>query len=113
MVRLVRGDDPAVLAKGRVLEQPEIVAGIVDRGRHQDGRAAIIVQPRLEAEVLDDVGDDALLALARAHQLLHRRPAFAQHRLLEVVQVLGLLIEPGVDGLSARSGVAARRGPRT
>ena len=43
-------------------------------------------------------GDDALLALAGAHQLLHRRPALAQDRLLEVVQALGLLLEPRVDG---------------
>ena len=100
VVRLVGGDDAAVLAERRVLEQPEVVAGIVDGGRHQDGRAAIIVQARLEAEVLDDVGDDALLAFACAHQLLHRRPALAQHSLLEVVQVLGLLVEPGIDGLS-------------
>jgi hypothetical protein len=74
------------------------VAGVVDRSRHQDRRAAVIVQARLEAEVLDDVGDDALLALARAHQLFHGCPALAQHRLLEVVEVLGLLLEPGIDG---------------
>jgi hypothetical protein len=74
------------------------VAGVVDRGRHQDRRAAVVVQARLEAEVLDDAGDDALLALAGAHQLLHRRPALAQHGLLEVVQPLRLLLEPGVDG---------------
>ena len=98
VVRLVRRDDPAVRAEARVLEQPVVVAGVVDRRRHQDRRAAVVVQARLEAEVLDDVGDDALLALAGAHQLLHRRPALAQHRLLEVVQALGLLLEPLVDG---------------
>ena len=98
VVRLVRRDDPAVRAEARVLKQPEVVAGVVDRRGDQDRRAAVVVQPRLEAEVLDDVGDDALLALAGAHQLLHRRPALAQHRLLEVVQALGLLLEPLVDG---------------
>ena len=97
VVRLVGRDDPAVLAEARVLEQPVVVAGVVDRRRDQDGGAAVVVQARLEAEVLDDVGDDALLALAGAHQLLHRRPALAQHGLLEVVQALGLVLEPRVD----------------
>ena len=35
----------------------------------------------------------------RAHQLFHRRPAFAHQRLLEVVEVLGLLLKPFVDFL--------------
>ncbi len=74
------------------------MAGVVDRCDDQYCRAAVVVQARLEAEVLDDAGDDALLALAGAHQLLHRRPALAQHRLLEVVQTLGLLLKPLVDG---------------
>ena len=113
VVRLVRGDDPAVRAEARVLEQPVVVAGVVDRRGHQDRRAAVVVQARLEAEVLDDVGDDALLALAGAHQLFHRRPALAQHRLLEVVQALGLLLEPRRRWRPARSAAAARRGPRT
>ena len=98
VVRLVGRDDPAVRAEARVLEQSEVVAGVVDRGRHQDRRAPVVVQPRLEAEILDDAGDDALLALAGAHQLLHRRPALAQDGLLEVVEALGLLLEPRVDG---------------
>ena len=102
MIRLVGRDDTAVLAEARVLEQSEIVAGVVDRGGNQDRRAPVVVQARLEAEVLDDVGDDALLALAGAHQLLHRRPALAQHRLLEVVQTFGLLLKPFVDGASRR-----------
>ena len=55
VVRLVGRDDAAVRAEGRVLEQPVVVAGVVDRRRHQDRRAAVVVQARLEAEVLDDV----------------------------------------------------------
>ena len=43
VVGLVRGDDAAVLAKARVLEQPKVVAGVVDRSRHQDGCAAVVV----------------------------------------------------------------------
>jgi hypothetical protein len=38
----------------------------MDRGSHQDRRAAVAVEPQLEAEVLDDGSDDALLALAGA-----------------------------------------------
>ena len=98
VVRLVRCDDPAVRAEARVQEEPVVMAGVVDRRRDQEGRAAVVVQARLEAEVLDDVGDDALLALAGAHQLFHRRPALAQYRLLEVVEALGLVLEPRVDG---------------
>jgi len=96
--RLVGGNDPAVRSERCVLQQPIVVAGVVDRCRDQDRRATVVVQPRLEAEVLDDVGDDALLAFAGTHQLLHRRPALAQDRLLEVVQSLGFLLEPLVDG---------------
>ncbi len=74
--------------------------------RHQDRRAPVVVQARLEVEVLDDAGDDALLALAGAHQLLHRRPALAEDGLLKVVQRLGLLLEIRLDGL--RRGEALR-----
>ena len=76
--------------------------GVVDRGGDQDRRPPIVVEPRLEAEVLDDIGDDALLAFAGAHQLLQRCPALAQHRLLEVVETFGLLLKPFVDGGSRR-----------
>ena len=98
MVGLVRGNDPAVWAEARVLKQPVVVARVVDRGDDQDCSTAVVIQTRLEAEVLDDVGDDALLTLAGAHQLLHRRPALAKDRLLEVVQALSLVFEPLVDG---------------
>ena len=98
VVRLEGRDDPAVGAEVRVLEQAEVMAGIVDRGGHQDRRSPVVVEARLEAEVFDDVGDDALLALAGAHQGFHRRPALAQDGLLEVVEVPGLLLEPSVDG---------------
>jgi hypothetical protein len=50
VVGLEGGDDPAVLAEVRVLEQPEVVAGVVDRGRHQDGRAPVVVQARLAGQ---------------------------------------------------------------
>jgi hypothetical protein len=63
VVRLEGRDDAAVRAKRGVLEQAEVVAGVVDRGRHQNGRAPVVVQARLHTEVVDDVGDDALLAL--------------------------------------------------
>ena len=78
VVRLVGGDDAAILAEGAYSGR----AGSNGRHRrccrHQNGRAAVIVQARLEAEVLDDAGDDALLALARTHQLFHGRPALAE-----------------------------------
>ena len=99
VVRLVGGDDAAVRAEGGVLEQP------VSSGRRRRSMAATrIAVPRslfrrglrLKSSMMS--GDDALLALAGAHQLLHRRPALAQDRLLEVVQALGLLLEPRVDG---------------
>ena len=88
VVRLVGCDDAAILAEGRVLEEPVIMAGVIDAGRHEDGRAPVVVQARLEAEVLDDAGDDALLALARAHQLFHFRPALAEDGALKIVQRL-------------------------
>ena len=88
VVRLEGRDDAAELAEGGVLEEPVVVAGVVDARRHEDGRAPVVVQARLQVEVLDDAGDDALLALARAHQLLHRRPALAEDGLLKVVQRL-------------------------
>ncbi len=100
VVRLVGGDDPAIRVKGRVLEQAVVVASVVDRRRHQDRCATVVVETGLEAEVLDDVGDDALLAFRRAHQLLHRGPAFADDGFLKIVQRLGLLVEPRIDGFS-------------
>jgi hypothetical protein len=69
-------DDPAVGTETRILKQTEVVASVVDRRRDEDGRASIIVQTRLEAEILDYVGHDTLLTFARAHQFFHRRPAF-------------------------------------
>ena len=97
VVGLVGRNDSAVLAKRRVLEQTEVVAGVVDGGCHQNGRAPVIVQTRLDSEVVDDVGDDALLALTGTHQLFHRRPALTQNRTLKVVQPLGFLIKPRID----------------
>ena len=61
VVRLVRRDDPAVRPEARILEQSIVVAGVVDRGGNQDRRATVVVESRLETEVLDDVGDDSLL----------------------------------------------------
>ena len=78
VVWLVRGDDAAVVAKARVLEQAQIVASVVNGCRHQNGRAPVVVQAWLHAKVVNDVGHDAPLALARAHQLFHRRPMAAQ-----------------------------------
>ena len=90
VVWLVGGDDAAVLAERLALEHPEIMAGVVDPRRHQNGRAPVVVQTRLESEVLDDVGNDALLALPCAHQLLHRRPVFTDYGFLEIVQISSL-----------------------
>jgi hypothetical protein len=52
------------------------MTGVVDRGRNKDGRAAIVVQARLHSEVVDDVGDDPLLAFSRAHQFFHTPSVF-------------------------------------
>ena len=54
VVRLVRRDDAAVAAEVRVLKEPEVVARVVDRRRHEDRRAPVVVEARLEREVLDD-----------------------------------------------------------
>ena len=53
------------------------MAGVVDAGRYEDGRSPVIVQTRLQAKVLNNAGDNSLLALTSAHQFLHGRPAFA------------------------------------
>ena len=45
---------PQYCPEGRVLEKPEVMAGVVDGGRHEDGRAPVVIQARLEAEVFDD-----------------------------------------------------------
>ena len=71
VVRLIRGDDAAELAEGGILEKTVVVARIINRSRHQDaGRAPVIVQAGLEAEILDYAVDNALLALAGTRQLL-------------------------------------------
>ena len=97
-VRLVGRNDAAEFPERRILKQAEVMARIVDRGRYEDGGATVVIQARLESEVLDDAGNDALLAFARAHQLLHRCPALAQDGALEVVQAPCLLVKPSVDG---------------
>lgn len=86
------------MAEGLGLEDAVVVAGVVDAGGHQDGGAAVVVQPWLHGKVVDDAGRDARLALFRAHQFFHRGPAPPQHRLLEVVEPPRLLLEPLVDG---------------
>src|SRR5215212_2548117 len=99
MVRLVGGDDAAELAESGVLKEPVIVTGVVDARRHENRSAPIVVQARLQAEVLDDAVDNALLPLTRTHQLLHGRPSLAEDSLLKIVQSPGLLLKISFDGL--------------
>lgn len=77
VVRLERRDDAHVRAEPSVLELAEVLAGVADRRRHEDGGATVVAQPGLQVEVLNDLGDDPALALGRAEQLLHCRPATA------------------------------------
>ncbi len=96
-LRIVRRDDGALALERRLLEQLEILAGLVDAGRHQHGVAALAGQSRLDAEIEDDVADDALHARSRTEHVLHRAPLLFQFVLLPVVQPLGLGLEPCVD----------------
>ena len=83
-----------------ILEQFEVMAGVVDLVGYQDRGAAVAVEAGFEAEVLDDVCDDALLALTGAQQGLHGRPLIAEYGLLIVIQALGLMLEPLIDGVA-------------
>ena len=97
-VRLEGGDDAAVLAKRLAEEDAEVVAGVVDTRGHEDRSAPVVVQARLGVEIVDDAGGDAGFALLGAHQFLHRGPALANDRLLEIVQRLRFLREICLDG---------------
>src|SRR6185369_11674867 len=85
VVRFERRDDAAELAEGGVLEKSVIVAGVIDACGHENRGATIVVQARFQVEVFNDAVDDSLLALPRAHQLLHRGPALAEYSLLEII----------------------------
>ncbi|MNF92324.1 hypothetical protein D3C84_749650 [compost metagenome] len=99
MVRFIGRNDAAVRAEQGGLKQAEVLAGIVDAGCHKNGRTPVVVQTRLQAEVLDDAGDNAMFALAGTHQRFQGCPALAQDRLLIVVQASSFLLEPSIDGL--------------
>ena len=95
--RIVGGHDRASALERRLLKQREILARLIDAGRHQDRVAAFAGQPRLYAEIEDDVADHPVHAGARTEHVLHRAPLLLQLVLLPVVQPLGLGVEPGVD----------------
>ena len=101
-VRFVRRNEPAVLTKSRVLEEPEIMTCVVNGSRHQNRRTPVVIEPRFETEILDDTGKDPLFAFRRAHQLFHGRPTFAESGLLEVVQTFCFLLKPSIDRLLGR-----------
>jgi len=103
MVRLKGRDDAAMLAEVRVLEQAEVVACVIDAGRDQNRRAPVVIQARLQGKVFDDARNNALLALAGAHQFFHRRPTATDKRLLKVVQPFCLLLKPRIDGRARRN----------
>jgi hypothetical protein len=42
VIGLIAGDDAAEVAEARVLEQPEEVTGVVDRGGNQDGPRSLL-----------------------------------------------------------------------
>ena len=54
-LRIVGSNHGTLAFEGCLLEECEILAGLVNAGCHQDGIAAIIGQARLDAEIEDDV----------------------------------------------------------
>src|SRR5690606_13124694 len=100
MVGLKGSNNAAVFTEGGLLKQAEVMAGIVNGSGHQNGRAAIIVQSRLQAEVFNNAGDNALFAFLGAHQFFQRGPAFTQGRFLVVVQGFGFLFKPVINRLA-------------
>ena len=79
-LRVVGGDHRALALEGRLLEQGEILAGLVDAGCHQHGVAALAGQARLDAEVEDDVAHHPIHARPGAEHLLHRAPLASSAR---------------------------------
>ena len=95
-LRVVGSHHRALALEGRLLEQREILASLVDAGCHQHGVAAFAGQARLDAEIENDVAHHPLHAGAGTQHLLHRAPLLFQFILLPVVQPLGLRLEPGI-----------------
>ncbi len=95
--RVVRRDDGAAPLERRLLQQLEILAGLVDAGRHQHGIAAPVGQTPLGREVEHDVGHHPVHARAGTQHLLHGAPLLLQFVALPVVQALGLGRKPLVD----------------
>ena len=96
-LRVVGGHDGAPALERRILEQREVLAGLVDAGGHENGVAALAGKTRFDAEVEDDVVHHPVHARPGAEHFLHRAPLILQLVLLPVVQPPGLGVEPGVD----------------
>ena len=95
-LRIVGSHKRAPALEHGLLEQLEILRRLVDARRHEHRVAALAGEPRLHAEIEDDVLDHPLHARARTEHLLHRAPLLAQCGLLPVVQALRLGLEPSV-----------------
>ena len=96
-LRVVGSHHGALALERRILEQREVLAGLVDAGGHENGVAALAGKTRFDAEVEDDVVHHAIHARLGAEHFLHRAPSLFQLVLLPVVQPPGLGLEPGVD----------------
>ena len=96
-------NDAAALTEGRRLEDPVVMAGVVDARGHENGRATAVVQARFDVEIMDDAQGDAPLALPGTHQLLHRGPTSTNDVLLKVIQIFGLLREILFNSLRRRN----------
>ena len=94
---IVGGHDRTPALEGRLLEQREIPARLMNAGCHKDRVAAFAGQARLYAEIEDDVADHPVDAGARTEHALHRAPLLPEFIPLPVVQRLGLGVEPSVD----------------
>ena len=94
---IVGGDDGAFAFEGGLLEAFVVFAGFVNAGDDEDGIAPIVIQSMFDAEVENDVLNNAIDARSGTEDFLHGAPFFAEGGFLPVVESLGFGIEPGIN----------------
>ncbi len=111
-LRVIGGDDRALMLKRGALKELKVTTGVVDARGDEHRGASRSAQSRLEDEVLADVIDDIRHALLGAEHLLHLAPVLEELRALPSAEGLGLLSEVVIDLLVLLGGVALRLAPR-
>ena len=94
---IVGGDDGTFALEGGLLEAFVVFAGFVDAGDDEDSVSPIVIQSMFDAEVENDVLNNAIDARSGTEDFLHSAPFFAEGGFLPVVESFGFGIEPGIN----------------